>query len=59
MPASARRRRECEPCPAADRRVRIFDAVTGRQEAVFPGPAGNLFADDTRLYAAAPEGLEV
>ncbi len=39
--------------------VRIFDAETGRETGAFVGPTGALFADGRRLYAAAPEGLEV
>ncbi|MBW8480977.1 YncE family protein [Actinomadura parmotrematis] len=39
--------------------VRVFDTVTGDEALAFPGPRGRLFADDRRLYAAAPGGLEV
>jgi hypothetical protein len=39
--------------------VRIFDVMTGIEVQAFAGPAGALFADGRRLYAAAPSGLEV
>ncbi|MFI7602538.1 YncE family protein [Actinoplanes sp. NPDC049681] len=39
--------------------VRIFDVGTGKEQDPVPGPRGQLFAAGGRLYAAAPEGLEV
>ena len=39
--------------------VRIFDVTTGAEVAAFAGPAGPLFADGSRLYAAAASGLEI
>ncbi|WP_433727299.1 hypothetical protein ACQP2Y_12020 [Actinoplanes sp. CA-051413] len=39
--------------------VRIFHAATGTEVATIAGPAGALFADRSRLYAAAPGGLEI
>ncbi|MFI7545267.1 hypothetical protein [Actinoplanes sp. NPDC049599] len=39
--------------------VRIFSVVTGAEVSTFAGPVGALFADRSRLYAAAPGGLQV
>jgi hypothetical protein len=39
--------------------VRIFTAATGTEVGSFPGPTGDLFADPARLYAAAPDGLQL
>lgn len=39
--------------------VRIFDAATGLELHTFPGPQGTLFSARQRLYAAAPNGLEI
>jgi hypothetical protein len=39
--------------------VRIFDAATGLELHTFPGPQGALFSNGRRLYAAAPDGLEI
>jgi hypothetical protein len=39
--------------------VRIFDADTGVEVHTFAGPQGALFGAGRRLYAAAPEGLEI
>jgi len=39
--------------------VRIFDVATGIELFAFAGPTGELFADGRRLYAAAPDGLQV
>lgn len=39
--------------------VRIFDVTTGVEVRTFAGPTGALFADPNRLYAAAPDGLQV
>jgi hypothetical protein len=39
--------------------ARIFHAETGTQVRVFAGPRGRFFADERRLYAAAPDALEI
>lgn len=39
--------------------VRIFDVTTGVEIQTFPGPREALFSAGQRLYAAAPDGLEV
>jgi hypothetical protein len=39
--------------------VRIFNAATGVEIMTFAGPTGDLFADQARLYAATPGGLEL
>jgi hypothetical protein len=39
--------------------VRVFDVRTGTQHGMFPGPHGTFFAAAGRLFAAAPEGLEI
>lgn len=39
--------------------VRIFDADTGVELHAFAGPRGELFSAGRRLYAAAPDGLEI
>ncbi|MEV6304400.1 hypothetical protein AB0M02_33685 [Actinoplanes sp. NPDC051861] len=39
--------------------VRIFDAASGAEVHAFAGPRGALFSASRRLYAAAPEGLEI
>jgi hypothetical protein len=39
--------------------VRIFDTTTDTEVHTFPGPRGDLFSTGGRLYAAAPDGLEI
>lgn len=39
--------------------VRIFSPATGSEVTSFAGPAGALFANRTRLYSAAPGGLQI
>lgn len=39
--------------------VRIFDAGTGVELHTFAGPQGALFSAGRRLYAAAPDGLDI
>ncbi|MEU4245400.1 hypothetical protein [Actinoplanes sp. NPDC026619] len=39
--------------------VRIFDVATGVELHTFPGPRGALFSAGRRLYAGAPDGLEI
>jgi hypothetical protein len=39
--------------------VEIYSVVSEDQVGVFAGPTGQLFADRTRLYAAAAGGLEI
>jgi hypothetical protein len=39
--------------------VEIFSVATGDPVRAIAGPVGALFADRTRLYAAAPGGLEI
>jgi hypothetical protein len=39
--------------------ARIFDVTTGAELTSYPGPRGAFFASGRRLFAAAPDGLEV
>jgi hypothetical protein len=39
--------------------VRIFSVGTGTEVSTFAGPTGALFADRSRLYSAAPDGLRI
>ena len=56
----------CTACDEAMRQgsspdlgVRVFDVTIGAEVHAFPGPRGALFAVGQRLYAAAPDGLEI